>query len=511
MHQSIGIERRTCKHLRAYRGDAAETERVGREGPAPRASSASSSSDANAPPVLLAHKWETDVDLTGWWLSEKLDGVRAYWDGTRFLSRLGNPFYPPESFTEKLPAHPLDGELFGGRKTFQRTVGIVKRQDRSPLWNELTFVVFDMPAHPGPFEARIEAAKSALANVPRTRVLEHERCEGIAHLTRRLAEVEALGGEGLMARKPGSAYVAGRSDTLLKIKSFKDAEARVVDHLPGTGKHAGRLGALAVELADGTRFHVGTGLSDAERMQPPPRGAIITFRYQELTDGGVPRFPTFVGVRIDADRPSTLVVDRKATDAAPRETASASAPRPTSVRRRFEREENGLRYFWEIEVVGATHRVTSGTFTEDEDTFESSDEALEALEREVRARLKEGFEDPSARAETRAAEDANVEPASTKAEPAEETSSTTKTEPASTTKTEGTASTPGTRRFELIEGSSRKFWEVSVHGTDLVTRYGRIGTSGQSTTKAFATPEAAAKARDQLVLEKTGKGYRAAE
>jgi DNA ligase-1 len=402
MHQSIGIERRTCKHLRAYRGDAAETERVGREGPAPRASSASASGDASAPPVLLAHKWETDVDLTGWWLSEKLDGVRAYWDGTRFLSRLGNPFYPPETFTEKLPAHPLDGELFGGRKSFQRTVGIVKRQDRSPLWNELTFVVFDMPAHPGPFEARIDAARSALANVARTRVLEHERCEGIAHLQRRLAEVEALGGEGLMARKPGSAYVAGRSDTLLKIKSFKDAEARVVDHLPGTGKHAGRLGALAVELADGTRFHVGTGFSDAERTKPPPRGAIITFRYQELTDGGVPRFPTFVGVRIDADRPSSLVVDRKATDAAPREGSlregGASAQPPRTVRKRFEREENGVRHFWEIEVVGTRHRVVSGTFTEDEDTFESNEDALEALDREVAARLKEGFEELSTRA-----------------------------------------------------------------------------------------------------------------
>jgi DNA ligase-1 len=259
-----------------------------------------------------------------------------------------------------------------------------------------------MPAHPGPFEARIDAARSALANVARTRVLEHERCEGIAHLQRRLAEVEALGGEGLMARKPGSAYVAGRSDTLLKIKSFKDAEARVVDHLPGTGKHAGRLGALAVELADGTRFHVGTGFSDAERTKPPPRGAIITFRYQELTDGGVPRFPTFVGVRIDADRPSSLVVDRKATDAAPREGSlregGASAQPPRTVRKRFEREENGVRHFWEIEVVGTRHRVVSGTFTEDEDTFESNEDALEALDREVAARLKEGFEELSTRA-----------------------------------------------------------------------------------------------------------------
>ncbi len=165
MHQSIGIEARTCKHLRAYRGDDAEKARLGtaeltgkpaRPPPAPRAPGAEEPAEGGAPPLLLAHRWETDVDLTGWWLSEKLDGVRAYWDGKQFLSRLGNRFYPPPWFVEALPAHPLDGELWGGRKLFQRTVGIVKRQDQSPLWKDLLYVVFDAPAHAGPFEERVE-------------------------------------------------------------------------------------------------------------------------------------------------------------------------------------------------------------------------------------------------------------------------------------------------------------------------------------------------------------------
>jgi DNA ligase 1 len=124
----------------------------------------------------------------------------------------------------------------------------------------------------------------------------HGRCRGLAHLREELARVEALGGEGLMLRQPGSAYETGRSFTLLKIKSFHDAEAVVLAHQSGKGRHKGRLGALAVRLPDGTEFSVGTGFSDAERAAPPPLGSTITFRYQELSDGGVPRFPSFVRV-----------------------------------------------------------------------------------------------------------------------------------------------------------------------------------------------------------------------
>ena len=106
-----------------------------------------------------------------------------------------------------------------------------------------------------------------------------------------------------LARRPGSRYEVGRSATLLKIKSFRDAEARVLGHRKGSGKHRGRLGALLVELPDGTRFAVGTGFSAAQRESPPSVGAIVTFRYQELSDAGVPRFPSFVGERPDASWP----------------------------------------------------------------------------------------------------------------------------------------------------------------------------------------------------------------
>ena len=137
--------------------------------------------------------------------------------------------------------------------------------------------------------------------LPYARVLQQERCGGIGHLQTELARVESLGGEGLMLRQPGSQYEAGRSTTLLKIKSFHDAEGRVVEHLPGKGRHAGRLGAVVVELPNGLTFSVGTGFTDAQRQAPPPVGSIVTYRYQELTDRGVPRFPSFVRVRTDAE------------------------------------------------------------------------------------------------------------------------------------------------------------------------------------------------------------------
>lgn len=289
-NQNRPPESRTCKHLKALRGVAAEEERLG----APVTPLPSRTGEEKAPPLLLAHSWDNEADLTGWWMSEKLDGVRAFWDGERMVSRLGNPFHVPDWFLENLPRTPLDGELWGGRGKFQSTVSIVRRQDKGPQWRAIQYLVFDAPGLNEPFEARQEALTRL-----GVQVLEQSRCEGLDHLREELKRVEALGGEGLMLRQPGSRYEAGRSSTLLKVKSFRDDEARVLGHQPGAGRHAGRLGALLVELANGKQFSVGTGFSDAERSNPPPIGSLITFRYQELSDAGIPRFPSYVGVRLD--------------------------------------------------------------------------------------------------------------------------------------------------------------------------------------------------------------------
>jgi len=390
-NQSIGSERRTCKHLRKLRGDEAEAKRIG-SAVAPRPEPVTGEA-STAPGLLLAQTWDNDANLADWWMSEKLDGVRAYWDGGQFLSRQGNRFFAPDWFIEHLPATPLDGELWLARKSFQRTVSIVRRQDKSDLWRELAFVVFDAPAVDDVFEQRLAFLRETLGRKESTfvRILEQQRCRDLNHLRAELDRIDALGGEGLMLREPGSRYEAGRSSTLLKVKRFLDAEARVVEHLAGAGRHKGRLGALGVVLPDGTQFSVGTGFSDAQRENPPPVGSLITFRYQELSDRGVPRFPSFI----------------------------------------------------------------------------------------------------------RAMSESNAKPASLKPPPKS-------TQPINTTQTKVQSMT---RRFEFVEGSSAKFWQITVNGAETIVCWGRLGTDGQSQTKTYPDATAATKEAEKQIKQKLTKGY----
>jgi DNA ligase-1 len=249
--------------------------------------------------VLLAKAWSSDVDPTGWWMSEKLDGVRALWNGREFVSRLGNTFAAPEFFTAQLPDVTLDGELWMGRGEFQRTVSVVKsRADKG--WTGVRYRVFDAPTSAGAFEARHDEVQR-LVRVPVgggfAEPVVQLRCEGYAHLMKCLTTVLEAGGEGVMLRKPGSAYEHKRSSTLLKVKVMHDLEATVLGHEPGKGRHVGRLGALRCRLPSGVEFACGSGFSDAQREAPPDVGAQVTVRYQELTRDGVPRFPVFVCVR----------------------------------------------------------------------------------------------------------------------------------------------------------------------------------------------------------------------
>jgi DNA ligase 1 len=299
--QNLPVDVRTCKHLRETLGDEFETFRCGRAGNAP-----AKVEKVGAPALLLANKWENQ-DPTGWWISEKLDGVRAYWDGKRFLSRLGNVFYAPEWFVKDLPSDStLDGELFGGRKLFQSTVGIVKSQDQSDRWKKLVYKVFDIPSEGAkPFEQRMAQLNKMFPNGshPYVEVVEQTLCKGKEQVDKELERVQNLGGEGLMLRQKGSKYVGSRSSTLLKVKGFEDEEALVIGYIDGKGKFAGMVGSLQCQLANGKKFNVGSGLSDADHAKPPKIGSVITVRYQELTDGGIPRFPTYLGVRIDVKWP----------------------------------------------------------------------------------------------------------------------------------------------------------------------------------------------------------------
>ncbi len=261
--------------------------------------------------MLLAETWDGVQDPTGWSMSEKLDGVRAYWDGEKFISRQGNVFQAPDWYKAEMPKTPLDGEFWMGRGRFQETSGYVRRQDKGEYWRDIGYMIFDAPEAIGGFEKRLTFLKS-LRLPAHAQVLTQRTCLGLDDLRAYLLNIERLDGEGVMLRKPGSLYVRTRSNTLLKVKSFYDAEAKVTGYTAGKGKHKGRVGALEcivdkptsfvtprgrIEIPVGTTFKVGTGLSDAQRLNPPQVGADITFRFKGLTNKRVPREPSFVGER----------------------------------------------------------------------------------------------------------------------------------------------------------------------------------------------------------------------
>ena len=261
---------------------------------------AASAGEAGAPPLLLANVYREDVALDRYWVSEKLDGVRAYWDGERLRSRKGNPINAPPWFVAHFPRVPLDGELWMGRGAFERLSGAVRRQRPDDAqWREIRFMVFDLPSSPATFDRRLQRLRKMFETVasPYVALVEQFRVSGRAELMERLERVVAGGGEGLMLHKGSSLYAAGRSDDLLKLKKHEDAEAVVIGHLPGKGRLTGLLGALLVETPEGLRFRLGTGFSDEERRNPPPLGATVTYRHHGRTRNGVPRFASFLRIR----------------------------------------------------------------------------------------------------------------------------------------------------------------------------------------------------------------------
>lgn len=253
--------------------------------------------------LMLPQVYREQVEVSGWLMSEKLDGVRGYWDGQQLLSKNGNRLFAPAEFTRGLPPFPLEGELWGGRGRFEQTVSIVRPQQPHAGWRQLRFAIFDVPQVPGGFSARIKLARDWFASQPSAYafVIPQLAVRDQAQLQQELQRIEALGGEGLIVRQPDALYTAGRSSEILKVKNYQDAEALVVAHLPGKGRNEGRLGALLVALADGRQFKIGSGFSDAERELPPPVGATITFSYYGKYRSGIPRFPSFIRIRQDLD------------------------------------------------------------------------------------------------------------------------------------------------------------------------------------------------------------------
>ncbi|MDL5037945.1 DNA ligase [Comamonas resistens] len=253
------------------------------------------------PPLMLAQVWRTGMPLQDYWVSEKYDGVRGYWDGRQLLSRGGIPIKAPAWFTAGWPSTPMDGELWAGRGQFghaQSTTAQTAPDDAA--WQRMRFMVFDLPTAPGNFDQRLPVLQRTVAALDQSWVqaVEQRKLGNEAELQQWLMQIVKNGGEGLVLHKGSAPYRSGRSDDLLKLKPFDDAEARVIGYKPGRGQWQGMTGALLVQSPDGKQFSLGSGLSAELRRSPPPLGSWVTYRYQGLHEkSGLPRFARFMRVR----------------------------------------------------------------------------------------------------------------------------------------------------------------------------------------------------------------------
>ena len=260
------------------------------------------SQEANiaAPPLLLAHVASDDIDPAPYLISEKLDGVRAYWDEKLLRFRSGNRVNAPAWFIAKLPRVPLDGELWLGRGRFEELSGMVRTEHPDDeTWKQIKYMIFELPDAPGTFAQRYKKIREIVrdARWAQLQAVEHFRITDRADLQRRLKQIVRAGGEGLMLHRADAPYVTGRSEELLKLKPLLDTEAKVIGHIPGKGKFEGMLGSLEMETPDGKHFRIGIGFKDEVRKNPPPIGSIVTYQYRGLTKNGLPRFASFLRVR----------------------------------------------------------------------------------------------------------------------------------------------------------------------------------------------------------------------
>jgi DNA ligase-1 len=252
------------------------------------------------PAIQQATTYKAVTDINQYWLSEKLDGMRGYWNGTQLLTRQGNPIHSPAWFTKNWPDKVIDGELWIKKGYFQRTLSCVRKKQIDEIcWQSVRFMIFDLPEHGGTFTQRISAMQKLTnkINSPYLSMIEQFKLTTDEQLNQILNKVAKNNGEGLMLHLGSAYYHVGRTDNIMKLKKHDDAEAIVIAHIEGKGKYQGILGAIQVKTAEGIIFKIGSGFTDKERLQPPAIGSLITFKYNGKTQAGIPRFARFFRIR----------------------------------------------------------------------------------------------------------------------------------------------------------------------------------------------------------------------
>ncbi len=248
---------------------------------------------AQKPQLLLLNKYSDDINTTNWYMSEKLDGVRAYWDGEKLISRSGKVFTAPTFFTKEFPKYELDGELWSKRESFSEVVSIANRKKPHNGWKNLIYNIFEVPNKDGNLTSRLSDIKTSRY----LKVIKQIQVKNKQQLDEFLKDVEKKGGEGVVIRDGSMPYYTGRGNSALKVKSYIDDECEVVGYNKGQGKYEGMIGSLSCRMKNMQVIKIGSGLDEHQRAVPPKLGAIVTFKYYGLTSKGNPRFPIFLRVR----------------------------------------------------------------------------------------------------------------------------------------------------------------------------------------------------------------------
>lgn len=253
---------------------------------------------AKKPELFLLKNYKDDINVTNWYMSEKLDGVRAYWNGKKLISRSGKVFNVPKFFIKDFPPFKLDGELWTKRGDFSNIVSIVNKKKPHHGWKVLTYNIFEVPSAKGTLTQRLQTIKNYLKTNPNKyiRAIKQIKVKSNNHLKEFQIVIENKGGEGLVVRNSSLAYYTGRDKNSLKVKSFIDDECTIVGYSKGKGKYDGQIGSLSCRMKNNQVIKIGSGLSDNQRQFPPKIDDIITFKYYGLTAKGNPRFPIFMRV-----------------------------------------------------------------------------------------------------------------------------------------------------------------------------------------------------------------------
>lgn len=256
---------------------------------------------AEALPLQKARPYTGNEYITGWVMSEKLDGIRGYWDGSRLLTRKGRALHPPPWFIKNFPAFELDGELWSKQGAFEFIQSVVLDADPGPGWETINYHIFEVPNQQGTFFQRLDRVKKWFAAYPNphVRVIPQVLIQDKSDLERFMVEVESKGGEGVILKNPDIPYHTGRSAHVLKVKRARDMEGLVIGINKGKGKYEHAMGSLTLELENGIIFKLGTGFTDRIRNNPPSVGTIVTFKYHGFSKNGVPKFASFLRVRSD--------------------------------------------------------------------------------------------------------------------------------------------------------------------------------------------------------------------